>query len=165
MNIYIYIYIYIIHYVCIYKSQNIIVYYENTYEITANAINPVFLHIPFDPGRTPRGGATRRFHSKRCRAHRPARIGGSSSRDPTRTKRNVLKTRDLLHLSIFPLCFHRHYWLIKIYHDFIWNSVVSAIFIWHRVLFKYSVGTIWVAPAVIGILGPRRSPMDRGIPR
>ena len=37
------------------KSQNIIVYYENTYETIVNAINPVFLHIPFDSGPVQKG--------------------------------------------------------------------------------------------------------------
>ena len=36
-------------------------------------------------------------------------------------------------------------------------SVAPAIFIWHRGMFKYSVGKIWVAPVVIGILGGRVS--------
>ena len=40
---------------------------------------------------------------------------------------------------------------------FIKISVVLAIFIWHRGMFKYSVGNIWVAPVVIGILGGRVS--------
>ena len=38
---------------------------------------------------------------------------------------------------------------------FIKISVAPAVFIWHRGMFKYSVGNIWVAPVVVGILGGR----------
>ena len=41
---------------------------------------------------------------------------------------------------------------IKIY---VWISVAPYILIWHRGMFKYSVGRIWVAPVVIDMLGGR----------
>ena len=46
------------------KSQQIQNEYEFPYEIIVNAISPVFLPLPFDAGRTPGGGAPRRFHPK-----------------------------------------------------------------------------------------------------
>ena len=33
--------------------------------------------------------------------------------------------------------------------------MAPAVFIWHRGVFQYGVGKIWVAPVVVGILGGR----------
>ena len=52
---------------------------------------------------------------------------------------------------------HSQYVFIMISVIFVKISVAPAVFIWHRGVFKYSVGGIWVAPVVIDILGGRVS--------
>ena len=53
------------------------------------------------------------------------------------------------------MCFHSHSVFVMMSVRFVKISVAPAIFIWHRGLFKYSVGKMWVAPVVIGVLGGR----------
>ena len=52
---------------------------------------------------------------------------------------------------------HSHSVFIMTSYDFTWISVAPGVLIWHRGVFQHSVGKIWVAPVVIGILGGRAS--------